>query len=61
MKRANLATHNDGKIQEFRHLFNEINVKILMLAYLTGCLLKRLEDHFGNSLIKAKEGADWYG
>ena len=51
-----LATHNNGKIQEFRHLFNEINVKIVDVGIFNWMPPEETGGSFWeNSLIKAKE------
>ena len=51
-----LATRNEGKIQEFKHLFGEIDFKLLSAKNFGGDEPEENENSFvGNALIKAAE------
>ena len=51
-----LATRNEGKIQEFKHLFGEVDFKLLSAKSFGGEEPVENEDtFFGNALIKARE------
>ena len=51
-----LATRNEGKIQEFKHLFGEIEFKLLSARSFGGDEPDEKENSFiGNALIKARE------
>ena len=51
-----LATRNEGKIQEFKHLFGEVDFKLLSAKTFGGDEPEEIENTFvGNALIKARE------
>ena len=51
-----LATRNEGKIQEFKHLFGEVDFKLLSAKTFGGDEPEESENtFFGNALIKARE------
>ena len=51
-----LATRNEGKIQEFKHLFGKVGFKLLSAKTFGGDEPEESENtFFGNALIKARE------
>ena len=57
-----LATHNFGKIEEFKHLFGNVNVNITDIGKYSGKTPEETGESFWeNSLIKAKEATKLTG
>ncbi len=57
-----LATRNEGKIQEFKHLFGEVEFKLLSAKDFGGDEPEENENSFiGNALIKARETSQLTG
>ena len=55
-KKLVLATRNEGKIQEFKHLFGKIDFNLLSAKRFGGDEPEESENtFFGNALIKARE------
>jgi XTP/dITP diphosphohydrolase len=57
-----LATHNFGKIEEFKHLFGEVNFNIMGIGQYSGKTPEETAGSFWeNSLIKAREATKLTG